>query len=73
MAALLPCSRREFIRKCRNLGYGGPYAGGRHQFMEKKGAAVVRVPNPHQGDISIGLLKRILKIAGINEADWIVA
>ncbi len=39
--------------------------------MEKREVAVVRVPNPHKGDISIDLLKRILRNAGINESDWI--
>ena len=28
-----PCKRRDFIRKLRQLGFDGPYAGTRHQFM----------------------------------------
>jgi hypothetical protein len=68
--ALRPCSRREFIRKLRALGYAGPYRGGKHSYMSKSGAFTVRVPNPHPGDISIDLIKRILQISGIKQPDW---
>ena len=33
MAGWRPIKRREFIRKLRGLGFDGPYAGTRHQFM----------------------------------------
>ena len=70
MAALTPCSRREFIRKLQVLGYDGPYVGGSHQHMTKLGGATIPVPNPHQGDISVDLLSRILRIAKIDRDDW---
>jgi len=38
--------------------------------MNKTGARTVRVPNPHRGDISIDLIKRILRISGIKQQDW---
>jgi len=41
-----PTSRRELIRKFRSLGFDGPYAGSRHQFMIKD-QLKVRIPNPH--------------------------
>jgi hypothetical protein len=28
-----PVKRREFIRKLHGLGFGGPFAGARHEFM----------------------------------------
>jgi predicted RNase H-like HicB family nuclease len=28
----MPIARRELIRKFKNLGFNGPYSGGRHQF-----------------------------------------
>jgi predicted RNA binding protein YcfA (HicA-like mRNA interferase family) len=68
--ALVPCSRREFIRKLRVLGYDGPFAGGNHQFMSKTGTTRVRVPNPHPGGVGINLIKRILQISGIDQQDW---
>jgi predicted RNA binding protein YcfA (HicA-like mRNA interferase family) len=73
MAALVPCSRREFIRKLRALGYDGPYAGGKHGHMTKHGGATITVPNPHMGDISVGLLRRILRSANISPDDWMKA
>lgn len=70
MAALVPYSRREFIRKLRALGYDGPFAGGKHGHMTKHGGATVTVPNPHGSDLSIDLLSRILRSAKINRDDW---
>jgi predicted RNA binding protein YcfA (HicA-like mRNA interferase family) len=51
------------------MGFEGPYAGGKHQLMQK-GLQTVRVPNPHRGDISAGLLARILRDAGIDRVEW---
>ncbi len=70
-ARLTPCSRREFIRKLSGLGYDGPYPGGRHEFMAAQGKRPIRVPNPHGGqDISVDLLSRILREAGIDRDEW---
>jgi predicted RNA binding protein YcfA (HicA-like mRNA interferase family) len=70
---LLPCSRAEFIRKLKALGYYGPNAGTKHQFMAKAGQANVRVPNPHEGDISVGLIAKILRDNNIDRDAWINA
>jgi predicted RNA binding protein YcfA (HicA-like mRNA interferase family) len=61
--------RKELIRKFRALGYTGPFSGGKHQFMIK-GSQKIRIPNPHMGDISLGLVKEILRQAGISPEDW---
>ena len=61
--------RKTLIRTFRNLGFEGPFSGGRHQFTVR-GDVTVRIPNPHQGDISIGLLSRILKQAGVSRDEW---
>ena len=53
----------------RQLGFDGPFAGGKHAFLIR-GTKRLILPNPHQGDIGIGLLKRILKQAGISEDEW---
>jgi len=66
---LKPVSRRELIRRLRLLGFEGPEAGGKHPQMFK-GKLTVSITNPHKGDISVGLLKRILKIAGVTEVEW---
>ena len=62
--------RRDLLKKFRNLGYSGPFSGGKHQFMIK-GAKKIRVPNPHgKGDVHISLLREILRQAGISSKDW---
>jgi HicA toxin of bacterial toxin-antitoxin, len=62
-------SRKELIRKFRALGYSGPFSGRKHQFMIK-GIQKIRIPNPHTGDISITLVKEILRQAGVSSQDW---
>jgi predicted RNA binding protein YcfA (HicA-like mRNA interferase family) len=66
---ILSLSRKELIRKFKALGYSGPYSGGNHQFMIK-GHLKIRIPNPHRRDIGTGLLKEILRQAGISIEDW---
>jgi DNA-binding transcriptional regulator PaaX len=36
----------------------------------RRGRLYVSITNPHGGDISVGILKRILKTAGISEKEW---
>lgn len=62
-------SWRKFIQRLRQLGFVGPYASGRHLFMRKSNMRLI-VPNPHGGDISIGLVVRILRQAGIDFKQW---
>jgi predicted RNA binding protein YcfA (HicA-like mRNA interferase family) len=63
-------SRKELIRKFKALGYIGPFTGGKHQFMVK-GQHKIRIPNPHGNkNISVGLLKQILKQANISDSEW---
>jgi predicted RNA binding protein YcfA (HicA-like mRNA interferase family) len=62
-------SRKELIRYLRQLGFDGPYSGGKHQFMSK-GNLTLRIPNPHQADIGRELLIRILRQAGISKDQW---
>ncbi|MFO0795598.1 MAG: type II toxin-antitoxin system HicA family toxin [Candidatus Brocadiaceae bacterium] len=69
MYSLKPCKRRELIRKLNRLGFKGPYPGGKHSWMEKENIRLI-IPNPHKGDIDIGLIRRILKQANISIEDW---
>jgi len=62
-------SRRDLIVALRAAGFEGPYSGGKHQFMVRDRLRV-RIPNPHQGDISQNLLSRILQQAGISRDEW---
>ncbi|MHB9037226.1 MAG: type II toxin-antitoxin system HicA family toxin [Armatimonadota bacterium] len=62
----MPTTRKELIRRLRQLGFEGPESGGRHMFMIK-GNLRLAIPNPHgSGDIDDALLKRILRQAGVS-------
>ncbi|MBI2940772.1 MAG: type II toxin-antitoxin system HicA family toxin [Chloroflexi bacterium] len=69
MPAFGPISRRELLHYLRRLGFAGPLAGTRHQIMVR-GSLKLRIPNPHQGEISRDLLVRILSEAGISRDEW---
>lgn len=69
MARLAPVTRRALIARLRELGFEGPYTGGKHEFMVKRQLRLT-LPNPHQGEIGIDLLIRILRQAGLSHEDW---
>ncbi len=62
-------TRREVIRKLRRLGFDGPFPGGRHEFMTRERLKLY-LPNPHGGDLSAGLVTRLLKEGRITEEEW---
>ncbi len=64
-----PIKRKDLIRALRDAGYVGPEPGGRHQLM-RRGPRTVPIPNPHQGDIGIDLLRNILRQAKIDRREW---
>ncbi|MBI1955637.1 MAG: type II toxin-antitoxin system HicA family toxin [Acidobacteria bacterium] len=69
MPRLGPTSRKDLIRFLYQLGFSGPFSGGKHQFMIR-GSLRVAIPNPHVGEIATGLLARILRQAGIDKSEW---
>jgi len=69
MSRLSPVSRRDLIRRLRGVGFEGPYVGGRHEFM-LRGPRRFILPNPHRGDISVDLLARLLRQAGVTREEW---
>ncbi len=66
MPKLSPVSWRELVKRLRQLGF----EGGRHPYMAR-GDEVVTLPNPHRGDISVDLLLRVLRRAGISREEWL--
>lgn len=36
----------------------------------EKGTVRIIIPNPHKGDVDVGLIRRILKQAKINPGEW---
>jgi len=69
MPKLGPLSRRELVRKLKDLGFEGPYPGGKHQWMRKDRIRII-VPNPHAGDVDPALIRRILQRVGISTEHW---
>ena len=69
MPPIGPIKRKDLIRYLKELGFVGPVAGEKHQHM-KKGDITLTLPNPHQSDIGMELLVRILRQAGINRDEW---
>ena len=45
--------RKDLVYYLRQIGFEGPYSGGKHQFMIRE-STTLRIPNPHQGDIGGG-------------------
>ena len=70
MAKLGPVSWGELVRRLRELGFEGPYSGGRHPQM-RRGDLTLVLPNPHEGEIGVGLLVRILRQAGVTREEWL--
>lgn len=64
-----PVKRNDLVRHLRQLGFEGPYSGGKHQFMVRRDLTI-RIPNPHQADVGTELLTRILRQAGIDKDEW---
>lgn len=69
MPSLNPVSRRELVRKLKALGFEGPFPGGRHQWM-RRGDLRITIPNPHPSAIDPGLIRRILRQAGLTLGEW---
>lgn len=64
-----PIKRDDLIYYLRQLGFEGPFAGKRHQIMQR-GMVVIIIPNPHEGDIGRELLAKILRRANISRQEW---
>jgi len=69
MPKLSPVSWQIFVKKLRSCGFDGPYQEGKHPYMLKRNISIT-IPNPHDGQISVDLLRRILNQAGISRTDW---
>ncbi len=66
---LTPVTRRELVKRLSKLGFDGPYPGSRHDVMARGDISII-IPNSHHGEeISISLIARILKRAGVSQQD----
>ncbi|MDF5718926.1 MAG: type II toxin-antitoxin system HicA family toxin [Rhizonema sp. PD37] len=58
------------VKRLQELSFEVPYAGGKHPQM-RRGDITVIIPNLHEGDISVGLLSRLLRQAGVSREEWL--
>jgi predicted RNA binding protein YcfA (HicA-like mRNA interferase family) len=70
---LTPVSQKDLIKRLHELGWNGPHYRSDHPFMLKEAHSPLKVPNPHGRDISVDLLARILRQAGISREEWLRA
>ena len=72
MPRLTPLRSREVIDKLRALGYEGPIAGGRHSRMvHPRSGKIIPVPVHGGKDVSVGLIRAIIRELGITPEEWL--
>jgi hypothetical protein len=54
----IPCKRRDFIRRLRQIGFDGPFTGTRHQFMVYK---QYRLAIPSNKEYSTAQLRMMIR------------
>jgi len=74
MRGMRPISRRELIRRLEELGFEGPWPGGKHDFMRRP-SDQLRLALPRADaksrEIGIELQKRIPREIGVRTAQWL--
>ena len=70
MGGLKPVTLKEFVSRMNELGYKGPFFGGKHP-KKSKGNLTITIPNRHVADIGIGFLKRLLMQFEISNDEWL--
>ena len=70
MSKLSSVSRAELVKRLKKFGFSGPYQEGKHPYMIKTNISLT-IPNPHEEDVSVDLLARILRQAGISRGEWL--
>ena len=58
------------LRASERVAEAGDREGGRHPQM-RRGDVTVIIPNPHDGDIGVGLLRRLLRQADETREEWL--
>ena len=72
MPRLRPLKPREVIEKLRVLGYEGPFGGGRHSRMvHTQSGKIIPIPMHGGKDVSVGLIRAIIREVGITSDEWL--
>ena len=71
MSKLSPLKPMQVIRKLRKLGFVGPVPGGRHvRMVRTQTGQIIPVPMHGDKDVSVGLIRAIIREAGITPEEW---
>ena len=70
MEQLKPVTWREFVARMNELGFEGPFYGGKHPKM-RRGDLTAIIPNRHESEIGVGFLRRLLRQAEIGNDEWL--
>lgn len=72
MPKLGPIKHKQLIKNLRELGFDGPFGQGRSHSIMVRGDVTVTIPNKHGSGVinDVGLLKRILRQAGVDIKTW---
>ena len=66
-----PVRRKDFVRFLKELGFTGPFSGGKHEFMVRETDRLrLTIPNPHKGEIGKSLLAELLREADLSRDEW---
>ncbi len=72
MPKLSPLKSRQVIRKLKKLGFEGPIPGGRHMRMVHfETGKIVPIPIHKGKDVSVGLIRAIIREIGITPDEWL--
>lgn len=72
MPKLSPLKSDQIIRKLRKLGFEGPIAGGHHSRMiHRERQQIIPIPMHRGKDISVGLIRAIIREVGVTPEEWL--
>ncbi len=72
MPRLSPLKSRQVIRKLQKLGFVGPIAGGRHaRMVYPQTGQIIPIPMHKGKDVSVGLIRAIIREVGITPEEWL--
>ncbi len=71
MSGLSPLKPTEVIRRLRRLGFVGPVPGGKHvRMVHPESGRIIPIPMHGGRDVSVGLIRAIIREAGITTDEW---
>jgi predicted RNA binding protein YcfA (HicA-like mRNA interferase family) len=71
MSKLSPLKPIQVIRKLKKLGFIGPIPGGRHvRMVHPEKGKIIPIPMHKGKDVSVGLIRAILREIDITPEEW---